>query len=94
VREGPVVVLSNLLSYHGLQLAFLIIARCGFGLSLKYAEDANAIDQNSKNTDDMTVERGFGVISETIIQRLAFPSWLYKLPIKQFSNESYTSLFF
>lgn len=35
----------------------------------------------------MTVERGFGVISETIIPRLAIPFWLYKLPIKQFSNQ-------
>ncbi|KAF8816052.1 cytochrome P450 [Phlegmacium glaucopus] len=62
------------------RLAFLVIARCGFGMSLKYAEDAN-VDQNTEN--DMTVERGFGVISATIIQRLAFPKWLYKLPIKR-----------
>jgi hypothetical protein len=69
-----------------LQLAFLNIARCGFGLSLNYAEDSN-VDEHHKTTSDMTVERGFGVISETMVQRLAIPAWLYKLPIKQFSIE-------
>ncbi|KAF8816083.1 cytochrome P450 [Phlegmacium glaucopus] len=65
------------------RLAFLTIARCGFGMSLNYAEDAN-IDQNHKTTEnDMTIEKGFRVISETIVQRLAFPNWLYKLPIKR-----------
>jgi len=51
-------------------------------MSLNYAEDAD-VDQNHNTTNDMTVEKGFGVISETIVQRIAFPDWLYKLPIKQ-----------
>jgi len=81
-----------------LQLAFLTIARCGFGLSLNYAaEDAN-VDQNQNTTNDMTVEKGFGVISETIVQRLAFPNWLYKLPIQQsvdiLINTTFLLLFF
>lgn len=74
----------NCLMLYLVQLAFLTIARCGFGMSLNYAEDANAnIDQHNNTANDMTVEKGFGVISETIVQRLAFPKWFYKLPIQK-----------
>ena len=57
-------------------------------MSFSYAEDEN-VDQRPKTvSNDLTVERCFGIISETITQRLAFPNWLYKLPIKQFSIRS------
>ena len=74
----------NCLTLYLVQLTFLTIARCGFGMSFNYAEDANAnIDQNNNTTHDMTVEKGLGVISETIVQRLAFPNWFCKLPIQK-----------
>lgn len=67
----------------GVKLAFLAIARCRFGIPLKYEEDEE--DLESTITDVMGIDRCLRVISETIVQCLIFPNWFYKLPIKQFS---------
>ncbi|KAJ7436001.1 cytochrome P450 [Mycena galericulata] len=57
-------------------LAFIIIARCGFGLHMPWS------DIPAPNSD-MTFSESLSVVSSSAITRLVLPGWVYKLPIQK-----------
>ncbi|KAF7374654.1 Cytochrome P450 [Mycena sanguinolenta] len=68
-------VLRNL---HSLLLRFtlVMICRCGFGMPVDWK-------QSTGNDEIAIFDRSLSVASTTLIHRLIFPSWIYKLPIQQ-----------
>ncbi|KAF9522906.1 cytochrome P450 [Crepidotus variabilis] len=59
-----------------LRLAFLVIARCGFGMPLTWAMD------EQETADKISVNHALTSVTETAIARLMIPNWAYKIPIK------------
>ncbi|KIM45804.1 hypothetical protein M413DRAFT_440842 [Hebeloma cylindrosporum] len=60
-----------------LRTAFLVIVRCGFGMSLKWVTD------DEENVGDTNVGHALKVVLDTTILRLLLPSWMYQLPIQK-----------
>jgi hypothetical protein len=57
-----------------IQIALTVIARCGFGLRMPWADGAAA-------DGDMTFGEALTIVSGSAITRLVLPRWVYKLPI-------------
>ncbi|KAJ3513193.1 hypothetical protein NLJ89_g3084 [Agrocybe chaxingu] len=60
-----------------MRLAFLVISRCGFGISLSWSSDEKG-DLNTAKVND-----ALAMVTETVLLRLMIPNWAYKLPIKR-----------
>ncbi|KAF9552735.1 cytochrome P450 [Agrocybe pediades] len=59
-----------------LRTAFLVMARCAFGMQLAWVSG-----NNEKLIDDMDVGSALNLVLDTTILRLVIPRWLYHLPI-------------
>ncbi|KAJ6625855.1 cytochrome P450 [Mycena sp. CBHHK59/15] len=57
-------------------LTLTIIARCGFGLPMPWA-DAPAEE------NELTFAQSLTIVTQSVIPRLVIPAWLYKLPVKR-----------
>lgn len=58
-----------------LQLALIVISRCGFGNPIPWDFTADA-------TPGMSFAQALVIVSNTNILRLLLPKWAYKLPFK------------
>lgn len=59
-----------------LKLALLVIAACGFNMRLRWNEEGSS-DGLASPIDNAVV-----TVSSTIVERLSFPEWIFRLPFK------------
>ncbi|KAF7312542.1 Cytochrome P450 [Mycena indigotica] len=58
------------------QYTFVMICRCGFGMSVEWKQSMAA--------DEVAIfDRALSVASATLIHRLIFPTWVWRLPIQR-----------
>ena len=63
-------------SFH-VQVALLVISKCGFGFSFNWSEPVRTADGR------MSLQEAFRVISETILITSFVPKWVRKLPFRK-----------
>lgn len=61
----------------GLQVALLVISKCGFGFSFNWSEPVRTADGR------MSLQEAFRVVSETVLITSFIPKWVRKLPFKR-----------
>ncbi|KAF8993184.1 cytochrome P450 [Cyathus striatus] len=74
-HEKDTVVISSMYDFM-LKYALIIVARCAFGLPMSWNSPSEPTVQG------MQLGEAISIVTKTIVPRLFFPTWTFKLPIK------------
>ncbi|KDR68944.1 hypothetical protein GALMADRAFT_160726 [Galerina marginata CBS 339.88] len=75
--EGKVEVVVDSIHRLTMRVAFLVIARCGFGMPIAWTVD------EEEDLDEAGTSHALTFVAQTTILRLVVPNWMYRLPIKK-----------